>query len=317
MPNFLVLFFHTFEDNRLFGAATFFFPGSTLIGLIMQEKSAFKFSGKLFFMFIVSFSYLLILFVYRKVSQLLKRRQKNNSSFFEFMLNNATVYNGAFNKKFGILIRQDQMNGLLAKIEGVPNSLAHYFPSFNFPSAYCFNDVLKLLTQKNSLNKTNFQNLRGYQAALHIEDGDFAQKFGNMPQAKLVAFKILQIVLVSQGWVIMHEGILGNSIADFMNFYSLNNIVVIITDKSKCIFFDAIFEYDEFFGFKETDVRMNVKFLTKKYDEAGHERFRMLGQYTVKDLKIKPPKRRKEKIFISDHELRLFEAFQSQDFRVT
>ncbi len=66
LPNLIVLVLSILNKNQiLLSFINFLFPGSALLGIILQEKGNFLFTGKLLFMLFCSYFYLLAIFLYR------------------------------------------------------------------------------------------------------------------------------------------------------------------------------------------------------------------------------------------------------------
>lgn len=313
LPNFLVLFFHRFEENKLIGAATFMFPGSALIGLIMQEKSPFIFSVKMFFMLFLSFSYIILLLAYQKIRNFFTRNKKSKflQNFLSSMISN---HSGVMNQKVGVLVPACFLSKFSKEAKELKIKDLRYFPPFSFPPDLCFKEIISVIESTKVINSANFAHFSEYMKALDIEENLLNVRFGKMDPAKLAPFKVLFVLLISRGWVFLHEKILGNSVSDFIDFYSLNNIIVLTADQSKTLFFDHIYQFNEGEGFVVSECIVQTKFLSKTENKnvKNKNAICFLGKYKIKTLEYKHHKNIKEKWFVSQAEYKLFELFKNQ-----
>lgn len=67
LPNLIVLMVTGFDKGKNLGFIAFLFPGSGLLGIILNEKNDLQFFVKMFFMLICSYIYLLLSYVIKKL----------------------------------------------------------------------------------------------------------------------------------------------------------------------------------------------------------------------------------------------------------
>lgn len=310
IPNLLVLFFHGFEGSKLLGAAAFLFPGSALIGLIMQEKSPFIFSGKLMFMLILSFALFFLFILFKKIYRFVKRR-KSSKRLWNLLSYLTSQDNNPTNRKTGILVPSYRLSKFSQEAKEISIDDLKYFPPFNFPQGMCFREVIEVIQSTKAINESNFAKLPDFRRALHIDYSLMNVRFEKMDPTKLVAFKVLFVVLISPKWVLLHEKILGNSVSDFIDFQSDNNIIVLTADHTKTLFFDHIYEQKDNHEFILSDSTAQVHFLSKSTKDRPPKESEVsfIGQYRIKPLKYKSQNSSKEKWFVSPSEYKLFEEF--------
>lgn len=107
-PNFIVLGIKALTMGGIFSYFHFLFPGSALLGIILQEKRNLVITSKLMFMLISSYSYLFGIHCFKMMMNKNKNKNKEiTNEVLNFMLN--IHHSTDLNKYHGIVMKNTQI----------------------------------------------------------------------------------------------------------------------------------------------------------------------------------------------------------------